>query len=226
MDMEPSSALMLALLLTATIVFIHIAGSFGWTGAPMAWAVIGSAMLRFCSTRFPDISLFLICDDFVGFGLKQDCINAATGVRDHIIDTCGPGSVSLDKSVLSQQPVVIGWFVNFIDPLGASIAPNDTSIDKMRYHFFSFDSSKPQPLHLWHVLHAYAERYSHGLRGMRPFVSMFAHMIRACPSPSSNSLLFLRHQYVLSKKATASTLFAIEMWRIALYLLYINKASF
>jgi len=229
MDMEPSSALLLAIRLTATIVFIHLAGSFGWTGAPMAWAIIGSALLRLCAAHLASIALFLICDDFVGFGTnKQDCSDAAQFVRDAIINTCGPGSVSLDKSILSQQPVVLGWYLDFLNPLGASIAPNDTSIEKMRYHFFSFDPSKPQPLHLWYVLHAYAERYSHGFRGMRCFVSMFQHMIRATgPSQSkSNTLFVLRHQYAVCKKATASTLFAIEMWRVVLYLLYINKTSF
>ena len=40
MDMAPTSALLLAMRLTATIAFIHLAGSFGWTGAPMAWSII------------------------------------------------------------------------------------------------------------------------------------------------------------------------------------------
>ena len=168
MDMEPHSALLLGIRLTTTIVFIHLAGSFGWTGAPMAWAIIGSAMLRLCIFQLPAVVLFLICDDFVGFGTSElTCSLAAQFVRETIIKTCGPGSVSLDKSVLTQQPIIIGWYVDFINPMGASIAPNDTSIDKMCYYFFSFDPSQPQPIHLWHVLHAYAERYSHGLRGMR-----------------------------------------------------------
>jgi len=228
MDMEPSSAFLLAIQLTMSIVFIHLAGSFGWTGAPMAWAIIGAAMLRYCKARLPNIDLFLICDDFVGCGLYQDCFHAAQVVKDNINDTCGPGSVSLDKSVLSQQPVVLGWYLDFLNPLGASVAPNDTSIGKMFYYFFSFDPSQPQPLHLWQVLHSYAERYSHGMCWMRIFVSMFAHMIRATGPSTTNSksLFVLRHQYALKKKATASTLFAIEMWRVVCFLLYLHPASF
>lgn len=228
MDMDPASAFLLAIRLTVSIIFIHLAGSFGWTGAPMAWAIIGAAMLRYCKVRLPKIDLFLICDDFVGAGLYEDCVLGGEIVRDNIIATCGPGSVSMDKSVLSQQPVILGWYVDFLDPMGASIAPNNTSIGKMRYYFFSFDPSKPQPLHLWQVLHAYAERYSHGMRGMRCFVSVFAHMIRATgPNASnSNSVFTLKHQFSRRKVATASALFAIEMWRVASFLLFLNPAAF
>lgn len=123
MDMEPSSALLLAIRLTVDVVFIHLAGSFGWTGAPMAWSVIGSAMLRLCKARLLAIMLYLICDDFVGMGTsKLETSLAAQFARETILATCGPGSVSLDKSVLTQQPIVIGWYVDFFNPLGASIA--------------------------------------------------------------------------------------------------------
>ena len=70
MDMSPESAVLLAMRITATIIFIHLAGSFGWTGTPMAWSIIGSAMLRICDRKYVDeIDLYLIYDDFVGFGL-------------------------------------------------------------------------------------------------------------------------------------------------------------
>ena len=110
----------------------------------MAWAIIGSAMLRICVSQLPEVVLFLIYDDFVGFGTSEPaCAFAAQFVRETIIKTCGPGSVSLDKSVLTQQPIIIGWYVDFINPImGASIAPNDKSIDKMCYYFFSFDPSQ------------------------------------------------------------------------------------
>ena len=68
----------------------------------MAWSMIGCAMLRLCVLRFLDtIDLFLICDDFVGFGLFPDTVSASSFVRALIIDVCGPDSVSLDKSVHS-----------------------------------------------------------------------------------------------------------------------------
>jgi hypothetical protein len=227
MDMQPESAVLLAIRLTVAIVFIHLAGSFGWTGAPMAWAIIGAAMLRFCHRHWPKVDLFLICDDFVGFGLLLDCLEASKGVRDHIIDTCGPGSVSLDKSVLTQRPVVLGYQLDFLNPNGPTVSPNDEAIHKMTYHFFSFDASAKQPLLLWQILHSYAERYSHGMRGMRPFVSAFAHMIRKCGPPvHSGKLYVLKHQYAVKNSASPSALFAIEMWRVVCYLLFLKRQAF
>jgi len=232
MDMAPESAVLLAMRITAVIIFIHLAGSFGWTGAPMAWSIIGAAMLRICTKLFaPSVDLFLICDDFVGFGLKDDTMLASIYVCNLINDVCGPNSVSIDKHVHSQRAEVIGWLIDFCDSvLGASLRPKDDAIAKMCYYFNSFDLNQPQPLILWQILHSFAERYSQGLRGMRPFVSGFAHMIRATgPNPTSNSshnLHITKHKYPVKKTATASTKFAIDMWRIVCYLLFRNPSAF
>jgi hypothetical protein len=232
MDMSPESAVLLAMRLTATVMFIHLVGSFGWTGAPMAWAIIGSAMLRICVLQFAAIvDIFLICDDFVGFGLPEDTKTVASFVRTLILDVCGPGSVSVDKTVWAQQAEVIGWYIDLLDPLGASIRPKTDAIYKMCYYFYSFNINLPQPLILWQILHSFAERYSQGLRGLRCFVAAFAHMIRATgPSTTSTSkshnLYVLKHQYAVKKVATASTKFAIVIWRIVSYQLFRNVSCF
>lgn len=228
MDMSPASALLLAMRITSTIIFIHLAGSFGWTGAPMAWSIIGCAMLRICVLRFQSIiDLFLICDDFVGFGLYDDTLTVSTFVRNLITEVCGPDSVSLEKSVQSQQAEVIGYYLDLLDPLGATIRPKTDAIWKMCYYFFSFDLRQPQPLVLWQILHSFAERYSHALRGFRCYVASFGHMIRATgpnPSKAAGNLYVLKHQYAHKKIATASAAFSVVMWRIACYLLFRNPS--
>jgi hypothetical protein len=188
-------------------------------------------MLRICVLKFSlIIDLFLICDDFVGFGLKSDALFVSSFVRNLIVAVCGPGAVALDKSVLDQQAEVIGWLVNLLDPLGASIRPKTDAISKMGYYFFSFNVNEPQPLILWQILHSYAERYSQGLRGLRCFVAPFAHMIRATgPNPitsSSRNLFAVKHQYAVKKVATASAKFCIEMWRVVSYRLFFNPTAY
>lgn len=231
MDLAPESAPLLSIRLTPEIVFIHLAGCFGWTGAPMAWSIIGEAMRRKVVAAFLClISVFLICDDFCGIGSKKDADAAALFIRNLIEATCGPNSVSLDKSVLAQQAEMLGWFINLLNPLGASITPKDDAIDKMTYYFFNFDPAVAQQLLLWQVLHAFAERYSYGIRGMRPFVSSLAHMIRKCGGgptiPGSRNNPRLRHQTSRPKVASASAQFSIEMWRVVCLILYKNKAAF
>ena len=90
-------------------------------------------MLRLCVLQFlTTIDLFLICDDFVGFGLLQETLSASSFVRNLILDVCGPDSVSLDKSVHSQQAEIIGWYLDLLDPvLGASIRPKTEATHKM-----------------------------------------------------------------------------------------------
>jgi hypothetical protein len=229
MDIHPPSALLLAMRITTSIVFLHLAGCFGWTGAPMAWCIIGMAMLRYVIVHLPTlIPLFLICDDFVGFGLKHHCVAASQLVRSVINGVCGPNSVSLDKSILGQEVEVIGWLVSLIY---GTITPKYDAIDKMTYYFFSFDINKPQSLLLWQILHSFAERYSHGLRGMRPFVACFAHMIRKTGkghhiATDASKLYVIKHQFAHKKEATASTKFAIEMWRLVCILLFHRKNWF
>lgn len=145
MDMNPSSAILLAMRITVNIIFIHLAGSFGWTGAPMAWSIIGSAMLRICVLNFSHvIDLFLICDDFVGFGLQSDTLTVSAFVRNLILEVCGPDSVSLDKSVHSQQAEVIGWYLDLLDPvLGASIRPKTEAIHKIDVLLFLLIRHQP-----------------------------------------------------------------------------------
>jgi len=232
MDMAPTSAPLLSIRLTAEIAFIHIAGCFGWTGAPMAWSIIGSAMHRLVEAAFITVvAVFLICDDFCGIGEKDEATRAGQFIRDLICATCGPNSVALDKSILAQQAEMLGWYIDLMNPRGASVTPKSDAIDKMTHYFFSFNVSVPQPLLLWLILHAFAERYSHGMRGMRPFVSGFAHMIRKCggggPIASSNGRKpHAQYQNSLSKLASASTQFAIEMWRVACVILFHNRDAF
>ena len=155
MNMSPESAVLIAMRITATIILFVLLDHLGglahlWLGA----SIIGSAILRICDHKYKDsIDLYLIFDDFVGFGLLSDTVSASAFICSLILDVCGPDSVSLDKSVHSQQADVIGWYVYLLDPvLGASIHPKTDAIHKMCYYFFSFDIDAPQPLVLWQIL--------------------------------------------------------------------------
>ena len=108
-----------------------------------------------------------------------------------------------------------------------SIRPKTDAIHKMCYYFFSFDIHSPQPLVLWQILQSYAERYSQAVRGFRCRVAAFGHMIRATgPNPNSTSkgLFVLKHQYAHKMTATPSAAYAIVMWRVACYLLFLNPS--
>lgn len=215
-------------------VFIHLAGSFRWTGAPMAWSIIGMAMLRIVHRDFllSILAIVPICDDFVGFGHHHHCVTASLFVRNLIVGVCGPNSVSLDKSILAQQVEVIGWLADLTATTVATIAPKYDAIDKMTYFFFSFNINIVQPLIIWQILHSFADRYSHGLRRLRPFVSCFAHhMIRSTGTghhiaTDVSKLYVIKQRYSPKTVASASTKFAIEMWRLICVLLFYRKDWF
>jgi hypothetical protein len=221
---SPQSSLMLAIRLDDDHVFIHTSGCFGWTGSPMVWGVIGSALSRRC-VEILSCPIDLYCDDFMVFGVRRHANEASQFIESFLKEVFHEKIVAEEKSVFSQVAVILGWLIDLSNPSGAVMRPKDEAIDKLCYLFFSFDALKPQPLSLWQSLQALTERYSLGLRGMRGFVSPFSKMVSlATPRCKINSVPSTPAGY--HKAATNSTLFAIEVWRVVLVLLWRDREAF
>jgi hypothetical protein len=172
---SPKSSLLLAIRLDDDHVFIHTSGCFGWTGSPMVWNVIGSALSRSCQEAL-SCPVDLYCDDFMVLGIRPHANEASIFIENLLKKVFHEKIVAQEKSVFSQVAVILGWLIDLSNPSGAVMRPKDEAIDKLCFLFFSFDALKPQSLALWRSLQALTERYSLGLRGMKGFVSPFSKM--------------------------------------------------
>jgi hypothetical protein len=185
-------------------------GFFGWTGAPMVFANFSRAMLEVLAKTSSGV-LYLFCDDFIGCGHYSVVDNDQEKARKLIEDVFGDNKVALEKSVApTTKAEILGWWV---DMEQATIRPSDKGIRKLMFVFFSIDTySTHWSLEMCQVLASLAQRYSQALMGMRPFVHAFHEM---CGGASLKS-----NQW---RKVSGRARFAIEMWRVCLILLFINK---
>ena len=220
------SSKLLATMVDSDVVFVMLTGGFGHTSTPMQWDVVGGAILRRveegCSPasipNAPDFDVGpldspvdMYVDDTFGVG-RPDHVRTA---RDRVVlvseGVLAPGTaISIEKSVLAPTADILGYHV---DCQVATIRPKDRAIDKLFFVLFSFCCCDPQPLVLWQCLSSLVNMYSHVIRGMRPFVAAIIHM--TCRASGHHNQ---------RARASASAVFAIEMWRAAIVLLVNDKA--
>jgi hypothetical protein len=227
---SPESSPLLAIRLDDNHIFIHTSGCFGWTGSPMVWGVIGNALLRKCRNSL-SCPIDLYCDDFMAFGVRLHTEFASSFIENFLRKVFHEKIVATEKSVFSQIAVILGWLIDLSNPLGAVMRPKDEAIDKLCFLLFSFDQTKPQPLSFWQSLQSLTERYSLGLRGMRGFVAPFSKMVSlstpsSSPRPLCSPVAATPRPSSYFTKATNSALFAIEVWRVVMYLLWSDREAF
>ena len=219
------SSKLLSTMVDPDTVFVMLTGGFGHASTPMQWDVVGGAILRRVQSGCPeedssvappcDISplqspVDMYVDDSFGAG-RADHVQMA---RDRVVlvseGVLAPtAAISKDKSVLAPAADILGYYV---DCTAATIRPKDRAIDKLFFVLFSFNCAESQPLVLWQCLSSLVNMYSHVVRGMRPFVTAIIQM--TCRSAGHHNK---------RTKATASAVFAIEMWRAAVTLMVADR---
>jgi hypothetical protein len=155
-SMSAESAKLLAVMISASLILIFICGSFGWCGAPMVFDLIGRAFFHLILQRVIGPCDRYV-DDVFGIGNLVSAAHDDSIVQNVIRETFGTDAVAVDKHLLDQVAVILGWQVSM--PLN-EIRPSDRGIRKIAFVFFSFDVSKPQPVSLWQRLASIARRYS------------------------------------------------------------------
>ena len=222
---HPKSCLHMCRRIAPNVIICELFGNYGSTVLPGATQVVGRAM-EWKLKQNTTCPIHLFFDDFMIFGTKWQCSEAFQATQLLIKNTLGPGGLATEKHCFSQCEVILGYRINLLDPRGASIGPKLEAIDKMMHLFFNFISTKRQSLLFWQVRASYAERYSQVLIGLRPFVSCFHHMVSIC-SPTARDLKLKSFRKRIKREvATASTQFAIEVWRMHLLLLWVDPTRF
>jgi hypothetical protein len=222
---HPKSCLHMCRRISPHTIIVELFGNYGSTVLPGATQVVGKAM-EWKLRQEIDCPLHLFFDDFMIFGMFMQCVEAYKATQLLIKNVLGPGGLALEKHCHSQCEVMLGYLINLIDPRGACIGPKLEAIDKMMHLFFNFDPTKRQSLLFWQIRASYAERYSQVLIGLRPFVSCFHHMVAICSPTARDIKLQSNRKRIKREVATASTQFAIEVWRMHLLLLWKDPSRF
>jgi len=226
LNMTPDAALFLGMRVAADVILVNFSGTFGYTGLPGGWQVVGQALL-WKARQTAQTALNLFADDFFGFGVHPAAESDSEMVTDLIRDVIGEGALAPSKHELGQQQVIIGWYCILIDPRGASIRPTDEAIDKLIHVLFGFDELVPQPLQFCDSLAGLVQRMSQGCWGWAEHTRAFHGMTNKC-HPTKKDAKRKRYYGGKSKTepATASCRFSIEILRSHLILMWLDKDRF
>ena len=114
--MTPDSAWYLAMRVAVGVILVNFCGTFGYTGLPGGWQVVGRALLwKARQSALTELNLF--ADDFFGFGTIHAAELDSEMVTELLLNTIGKGALAPSKHELGQQIVIIGWYINLIDLL-------------------------------------------------------------------------------------------------------------
>lgn len=209
-NFKPSETYKLAFTFAEGLIMIMICGFFGWTGAPQVFANFSRGMLEIVRAAIVGV-VFIFCDDFIGFGHRDEVDRDQLIAQQVIVRTFGDDAWADEKCVTPcVRTEILGWWVDLISE---TVRPSDKGIRKLTFSFFMVKTNdKYWELEFCQLLASLAQRYSAALMGMKPFVQPFHSM---CEGP----------QTIKWRKVSAKAKFALEMWRVAIILLFMNKES-
>jgi hypothetical protein len=200
MDVNPESALLLALAIGGGLILIYLTGLFGWLGFPMAYAVFSRAFERL-SRKQLQILLSLYVDDIIALSLAERADKDQLYIEQKCEEAMGSKAVSYEKKVppcLSCE--VLGWLICLITE---SFRPSEKGIRKLVFAFWLVATGDKFPLIVYQLLASLAQHYSLGLPGMSAFVYPLHNMVAQ----------FQGNQYYKKKPSSAARL-AIEVWKV------------
>ena len=200
MNVNPESALLLALAIGGGLILIYLTGLFGWLGFPMAYAVFSRAFERVFRLHLK-IPLSLYVDDIIALSLAERAEKDQLYIEQKCEEAMGSKAVSYEKKVppcLSCE--VLGWLVCLITE---SFRPSEKGTRKLIFAFWLVATGDKFPLIVYQLLASLAQHYSLGLPGMTAFVYPLHNMVAQ----------FQGNQYYKKKPSSAARL-AIEVWKV------------
>ena len=206
------STLLMAAAISATLIVIFLAGTFGWTGLPMAYGLISAAMIRLIRKRTLGVHHVFV-DDFIRGGSLAQNEHDKPIVIDVIKRTFNDSAWSEEKSIgPTQSGEALGWLFTFRT---GQVRPRDRAIRKLTAAFYAFPTGKALSLKRWQSLSSLAGHYAKATSCLQPFVMPLYAMTKRQASGSLK----------LIEPSSQATL-CIEMWRVVLLYWVFNPQAF
>ena len=168
----------MAVSLVAGIVMFFIAGIFGWTGTPAAFAVVTRALEFEMAAHLPGKARMYV-DDTMGCCAQEDVATCVEGVRKLTCDLLGPNALSDEKTRQAREMDMIGWHLN-LDTQRVTIARKN--VLRAIYGFFLVGDNKGEkvPVRTLERLASWGSRYGEICVGMKPYVNVLYAAYKGC----------------------------------------------
>jgi hypothetical protein len=210
LSFRPEDVGLFGMLLTGDLVYLQIAGIFGWTGTPAAFQVVTRAISWELKHALRSRTLMYV-DDIIGVCFAREVKADLDETRRICTDLLGSGAVADDKTETGTRLDIIGYTVD-LELKRVSIAKKNflTAL----HGFIGTDVTKRLNLRTAQRLASWGTRYGKICRVMRPFCGALNCLTWGRKDPYA--------LFCLSAEATV----AIQCWRAMLCLVRQREAEF
>jgi hypothetical protein len=173
LSFRPEDIGLFAMLLTDDLVYLQLAGIFGWAGTPAAFQVVTRAIqweLRHTLTS----STIMYVDDIVGVCMASDVTEDLRRTRDVCTNLLGPSAVADDKTECGRRMEVIGYVID-LDTERVSISRKN--LLAALHAFVNVDVAGKMNVRTAQKLASLSSRYGKICRVMRPFCGALNRLI-------------------------------------------------
>jgi hypothetical protein len=198
------------ILLTEDLVYLQIAGIFGWAGTPAAFQVVTRAITwELRHSLQSDVMMYV--DDIIGVGMVDHVRTDLDRTRDICTSLLGPTSVADDKTEYGCRLDVIGYVID-LDTNRVSISHKN--LLSALHGFITVDINGPMTLRVAQRLASQASRYGKICRVMRPFCGVLNRLIAGRTSVHAS--------FAIPEEAKI----AIKSWQAMLCLVRYDETTF
>ena len=210
LSFRPEDAGLFGMLLTGDIVYLQIAGIFGWAGTPAAFQVVTRAISWELKHSLRSSTLMYV-DDIIGVCFAEDVAQDLVKTRDICTSLLGSGAVADDKTETGIRLDIIGYTID--------LATKRVSIAKKNFltalhGFVGTDVTKRLNLRTAQRLASWGTRYGKICRVMRPFCGAL------------NALTWGRKDPHALFNVSPAAIVAIQCWRAMLCLVRHREEEF
>ena len=111
LSFRPEDLGLFGMLLTGNLVYLQIAGIFGWAGAPAAFQVVTRAITWGLENCLHSATLMYV-DDIIGVGVESEIKEDLRKTRDICTKLLGPKAVAGEKAEVNRRTDVIGYTID------------------------------------------------------------------------------------------------------------------
>lgn len=209
---RPENAGLFGMMLTNDLVYLQIAGIFGWSGTPACFQVVTRAISYELQHRLNSASIMYV-DDIIGVGLTKDIEKDLLTTRTVCTSLLGPNAVADDKTEVGRRVDVIGYTID-LDAQRVLIARKNHLTAVHGFFAVPTDTNTLISLKTAQRIASWANRYGKICRVMRPFC---AALYNLSAGRTDTHALF---------KLSSEAAMAIRCWRAMLCLVRYRENDF
>ena len=210
LSFRPEDAGLFGMEVTGGLVYLQIAGIFGWACTPAAFQTITRAIKWELSHSLRS-SIEMYVDDIIGVCFEEDLAEDLVRARGVCTDLLGSSAVADDKTEWGRRLDIIGFTVD-LDLMSVTISRKNFL--NTLYGFMSIDLEAPISLRVAQRLASWGSRYGSICRAMRPFSAALHRMAAGRTTRMSTFLV------------NSEAKLAIRLWRTMLVLVRFDEARY